>query len=149
MEYASVVWNPYHITKIRFIERVQQRFVKLQMLNSSVPKEDYEAKLKILNLMSLQHRRKLMDMTFLFKIIRGGVDSCSLVSLNFYVPPRASRSQPTFKLHSFRIDLYKNSSIIRLQSTFNALASLNNNLDINFNTLHQFKALVNSVLLSS
>ena len=146
MEYGSVIWNPYHVTKISFVEKVQQRFVKLHTLNCCVPKDDYKAKLNFLNLMSLRDRRKLMDMTFLFKIIRGGVDSCSLPFLNFYVPPRASRSQTIFRLNSFRIDLFKHTSIIRLQSTFNTLASLNHDLDINFNTLIQFKALIKSVL---
>ena len=29
VEYASVVWSPYHITKIESIEKVQKRFIKM------------------------------------------------------------------------------------------------------------------------
>ena len=66
LEYASTVWNPYFITDIDRVEKVQRRFTK------RIPNLfdlDYDQRLKNLSAHSLQIRRLIIDLIFLFKIL--------------------------------------------------------------------------------
>jgi hypothetical protein len=141
IEYGSVIWNPYQVTKINLLERVQKRFIKLQCINSNIMYHDneYVIHCKNNNLTTLTFRRKFMDLVFLFKIVNSMVDSPLVESLNFNVPNRTSRFYLCFRLPPRRIDIFKNSVMVRLQATFNDSAILNKNLDLHFNSLTEFK----------
>ena len=65
LEYCSVVWSPYTKRNTDKLERVQRRATKL-ILKSDDP---YDIHLKKLNLMSLEKRRSLADVTFLYKVL--------------------------------------------------------------------------------
>ena len=64
LEYCSVVWSPYTKRNIDKLERVQRRATRF-ILKSD---DSYDIRLKKLNLMSLEKRRSLADVTFLYKI---------------------------------------------------------------------------------
>ena len=65
-----MVWSPYTKKNTDKLERVQRRATKL-ILKSDDP---YDIRLKKLNLMSLEKRRSLADVTFLYKVLNGNID---------------------------------------------------------------------------
>ena len=72
LEYCSVVWSPHTKRDTDKLERVQRRATKL-ILNSDDP-YDTCIRLKKLNLLSLEKRRSLADVTFLYKVLNGNID---------------------------------------------------------------------------
>ena len=70
LEYCSVVRSPYTKTNTDKLERVQRRAIKL-ILKSDDP---YDIRLKKLNIMLLEKRRSLADVTFLYKVLNGNID---------------------------------------------------------------------------
>ena len=65
LDYCLVVWSPYTKRNIDLLERVQRRVTKL-ILKSDDP---YDIRLKKLNLVSLEKRRLLTDVTFLHEVL--------------------------------------------------------------------------------
>ena len=82
LEYSSIVWSPHTRRNIDLIERVQKRATKLIVKSDN----NYESFSKELNLVSLEQRRFIADVTFLYKVLNGyfNVDFSSF--LNFYCP---------------------------------------------------------------
>ena len=78
LEYRSVVWSPYTKRKIKKIEGVQRRATKFILKTE----DDYDPRLRKLNLMTLENRRVLADVTFLFKALNGITN----ININSYVP---------------------------------------------------------------
>ena len=67
VEYCSVVWSPFTKKNIEKVEKVQRRATKFILKTE----DNYETRLKKLNLMSLKNRRFLADVTFLYKALNG------------------------------------------------------------------------------
>ena len=68
LEYAISAWNPFQKQSIKILEQVQRRATKL------VPKLknlSYETRLKILDLTTLEERRKRGDLIQYYKITKG------------------------------------------------------------------------------
>ena len=65
-----MVWSPYTKRITDKLERVQRRATKF-ILKGDDP---YDIRLKKLNLMSLEKRRSLADVTFLYKVLNGNID---------------------------------------------------------------------------
>ena len=72
VENGTQVWKPYHVRNIDLIENVQRRFTKFLPGLFNVP---YMNRLNILNMKTLEERRIMNDMIFLFKMMRKLVDS--------------------------------------------------------------------------
>ena len=70
LEYCSVAWSPYTKRNTDKLQRVQRTATKL-ILKSDDP---YDIRLKKLNLLSLEKRRSLADVTFLYKVLNGNID---------------------------------------------------------------------------
>ena len=68
LEYAVQTWSPHQIGLIRLIEGVQQRFTRMIPELKSLP---YEARLKRLNLTTLEIRRIRGDLIEVYKILNG------------------------------------------------------------------------------
>ena len=68
LEYGNVMWNPRYKEDQRETEKVQRRATKLVKGISHLV---YEDRLRILELPSLQHRRRRGDMIQTFKIVSG------------------------------------------------------------------------------
>lgn len=70
LEYGNTIWCPHLRKDIESIEKVQMRATRLL---SEIKHLNYEERLKILNLLTLAHRRRRgdMDMVQTFKIIKG------------------------------------------------------------------------------
>ena len=86
-----MVWSPCTKRNIDKLERVQRRATK------SISKSDYpyDIRLKKLNLLSLEKRRSLTDVTFLYKVLHGNIDIA--ISKIIYFHSEADRFSLRFK----------------------------------------------------
>ena len=93
LEYGNSIWGPFNMEDIRLVERVQRRATRLVQDIRHLP---YEARLRILDLPSLLHRRRRGEMIEVFKIMRGLVD---ISKDDFFKPP----SSAVTRGHSLKI----------------------------------------------
>ena len=70
LAYCSVVWSRFTKRNINKLERIQRRATKF-ILKSEEP---YDVRLSKLKLLTLEQRRFLFDVTFLFKALNGYMD---------------------------------------------------------------------------
>lgn len=120
LEFASVIWNSISVTQALIIERVQKRFVRI-VYDRWIGRRvyyDYECLLNRFSLKLLSHRRTVLDLVFLHKIINGAIDSSWLISkIHFHVPFRATRQLTCFDICSpCRV-----SPLSRLQTLYNSI----------------------------
>lgn len=80
LEYCLVVWSPYTKRNIDKQEGVQRRATK-PILKSDDPCDIH---LKESNLMSLEKRQSLTDVTFLYKVLNGNIDINVSQIIDFY-----------------------------------------------------------------
>lgn len=97
LEYAVVVWAPFHAIQANRIEAIQRNFVRyaLRVLpwNDSVNLPPYEERCRLIDLDTLAARRKLLQRLFVFGLLNGDVDCNSLVSqIYINAPQRVLRS---------------------------------------------------------
>ena len=80
LEYCSVVWCPFTKRNVNKLERIQRRATRF-ILKSNEP---YDVRLSKLNLLTLEQRRFIVDVTFLFKALNGHLDVDFSQFLDFY-----------------------------------------------------------------
>lgn len=85
----------------------------------------YTWMLNKLNLMRLSHRRRFLETIFLYKSIRGLIDSRSYLSnITFFVPnSRTTRNLNTFYYSASRTNLGANSPLNRIMGAYNTYFS--------------------------
>ena len=93
LEYNVSAWMPYHIGDIRKIESVQATFTRLVCRKLNIKYNNYEHRLSILNLDTLEIRRIKYDLILIFKILHNLLD---LQFDNFFT------ISPTLKLYQLR-----------------------------------------------
>ena len=71
VEYSTPTWSPSLKGDIRKIEKIQEDFTRYACRRCNIPYKDYSDRLIKLNLQSLELRRKVNDLLFLFKTING------------------------------------------------------------------------------
>jgi hypothetical protein len=146
LEYASCVWSPHHIGKIKQIESVQRQFTKRL---SGFADFEYRERLSRLGLESLEMRRLRQDLLFTYKIVFGLVsDACSDL---FTLTSSVSGSAPCTRGHCYklfpsfkRIDARKFFFAERVILPWNSLPAENKH----FIKLSVFKRFIRSVNLS-
>jgi len=81
LEYASVIWSPYHVNQISKLVFVQRRFTKRIAGLRDIP---YVERLKKLQLESLETRRLRNDLPFTYTVLFGiaSADWSSMFSFN-------------------------------------------------------------------
>lgn len=149
LEYASPVWSPHHVTKIESLEKVQKAYIKMMCYNHfkvEFHRKDYNMHCFNNRILTLENRRKLLDLTFLYKIANNLLDTSLLSLLNFFVPARLTRRHPTFYVPQNRVDILKYSPLRRLQSDFNFLLNNSDNCIDLFET--SFRTFRSSVIVS-
>ena len=77
LEYNTSIWNSSSISNIKAVEQVQRTFTRKLLQKLNTPFNNYDDRLKILNLESLQLRRLHFDLILVYKIIHG------LIEINF------------------------------------------------------------------
>lgn len=122
LEYCSVVWSPQYQNHIDTLESVQRKFLRLLSYKIKKPilDHDYTEIMSSNNIMTLQCRRNMQDVVFLYKILHNMINSPELLEkINFRINIRNTRSHLTFKLNRQRTNLGEFSSIHRMQSMGN------------------------------
>ena len=145
LSFGSVIWNPRYDIYIDKIEQVQHKFIKYLNNKFYTPNTDISTIKKNLNLLSLEDRRQLYDVKFVYKIMNNMIDSASLVSLiNINVPTHDTRNKYFFRIYLSSTNYHLNSPLNRCCKSYNTFLNLVN-LDICFfslttfsNTLKQF-----------
>ncbi|CAH2098975.1 unnamed protein product [Euphydryas editha] len=120
LEYCSVVWSPGYRVHSDRIERIQKRFLFHLAYGDFKCKElfTYEARLSYYNILMLKDRRRIADIIFLAKLLKGSIDAPELVErLKFLVPREGSRlhNRKTFSLPKIKSNLGRHSPIYRMQ----------------------------------
>ncbi|KAI5707382.1 hypothetical protein M8J77_004742 [Diaphorina citri] len=122
LEYCSVVWSPQYQVHINTLEAVQKKFLRLLAYKDKTPILDhnYEPIMSSHNIVSLQHRRDIQDLTFLYKLLHNLINSPELLAkLNLWVNSRNTRSHLTFKLTKSHTNVGEFSPLQRFQSMGN------------------------------
>ena len=127
LEYGAIIWSPHCSTHIARIEKIQKRFIRysLPYLENIYPLPSYESRCLHLGMISLEKRRKIQSMLFIYDSINSNIDSIELLNkIQFYVPYRLSlRHRNLFYVGLYHRNYVLNSPIIR---SLNHLNSLNN-----------------------
>jgi len=131
LEYASVIWSPYHVDQISKLESVQRRFTKRIAELRDMP---YVERLKKLQLESLETRRLCNDLLFTYKVLFGlaSPDWSSMFSFN---------SASITRGHSYKLFGKISRVNIRHQFFCNRVVNVWNNLpatDVNFKSFRAF-----------
>src|SRR6266568_6839961 len=72
LEFASPIWSPISISHIKTLESVQRYFTNKIPTCTFL---SYNRRLEILNLDSLQKRREVADLVFIFTVLNGSTNS--------------------------------------------------------------------------
>uniref|UniRef100_A0A8D8QDZ0 Uncharacterized protein n=1 Tax=Cacopsylla melanoneura TaxID=428564 RepID=A0A8D8QDZ0_9HEMI len=124
MEYP--VWSPHYEYQKKLLESVQHRFLKFLAFKTKqqIPNHDYKAIEKTHNIINLEARRQIYDLTFLHKIINNEIHSSDLLSdIHIKIPSRQTRNKATFELKKHRNNLGEYATLHRCQKLWN-LASV-------------------------
>ncbi|GMS85935.1 hypothetical protein PENTCL1PPCAC_8110, partial [Pristionchus entomophagus] len=71
LEYGSVVWSPHTVILANQIEDVQRNFSRRLFARCQIPYSLYPDRISLLSLQTLEHRRFISDILFLYKSIHG------------------------------------------------------------------------------
>lgn len=146
-EYGSVIWPPYQSGNKSKLEKIQQKFLRFISIKCSIPREphtSYIPLLTILNLKTLEQRRTVLDLCFLYKLLVGDIDCPDFLShLSFNTPTRNTRSKILFPLNLKITNYANNTPYNRLMQTVN-----NHEIELfNSPNVHSFKLLCNYRML--
>jgi hypothetical protein len=121
LEFSSQIWSPQYEVHKQLIERIQKIFVKHLSFRQRIRLDSYMDSINHFKMDTLESRRVLLDMRFLYDIMRGGVDSFYLTgSISIHVPlPRRTRRNVPFHVDTFSSNYTRNSVINRLLETYN------------------------------
>ncbi|KAL4088860.1 hypothetical protein QTP88_023944 [Uroleucon formosanum] len=131
LEYGSVVWDPYTVSDINQLERVQLRFLRFCCFVLGIPHlaHDYTNIANILGLPTLAERRRTLNLKFIRGLITNHIDSpCLLSKINFKVPSHISRSHVTFLIPTANTNYLQNEPLRRIMSLANEDPSFDDNL---------------------
>ena len=116
---------PLFSKDINKLEKIQKRFTTIAFNRCNIPFTSYEDRLQKIGYLSLQNRRLLLDLVYLYKIIH------RLCELKFDDYFTSSRPQYNLRSHSFQIkpklnyksSHFHNSFFHRVPSSWNGLPS--------------------------
>lgn len=117
------------MTWILRLESVQKRFVRLALRNlpwrDPVNLPPYPNRCLLLDLETLEQRRKIQQATFVAKLLNGEVDCPVLLSqLNFRVPHRSLRNNSLLQLSYHRTAYGYNEPLTAVIRVFSSMESL-------------------------
>jgi hypothetical protein len=121
---VATIWSPHYDVYIKRLERVQKRFIWHVSFQSGLATKlpSYTERLLSIHMISLKNRHRMLDLLFLHKMVRGGLDCPGLFAqIQFHVPynlPRVARFVP-FAIRGSKSNLGHHSIINRLQRQYN------------------------------
>ena len=124
LENANLVWMPHQLHWNLRIERVQRRFMRMALRDLPWRQPDnlppYSDRCRLLNLDTLERRRKMQQVLFVAKLLNGEVDSPKLLSLlSFRAPHRALRPASLLTNRYHRTNFGRNEPIASCIRMFN------------------------------
>jgi hypothetical protein len=98
LEYANCVWQPFYVTHINRIERIQEKFIKHALRqfrwNVNLDLSPYENRCRVLVMETLKKKRDVARVLLVFDLLSGKIDSPKLLSqINLSVPSYQTRGQ--------------------------------------------------------
>lgn len=150
LNFASVIWNPQYDVYINKLEGVQNKFISY-INKKYFPhiNNDHRFIRKNINIISLENRRQITDMKFIFKAANNLIDSVDVVNnLNYLVPSYNTRQTYLFFRHPSSTNYYLNSPLQRAIQTYNTLSQSIIPLDIFSNSLITFHNCLKSHFLN-
>ena len=131
LEFASVCWFPHYNLYKHRIERIQNKF--LSILNRKFPGNS-------VSLPSLQERRSILDILFLYKLFNNLIDSPALLEkFLFKLPSYRTRSNELFCVQTYKTNSAMYSPLNRIVSIYNNMLYTFPALDLFSCNLHYFK----------
>lgn len=124
LEYGAMIWSPYTNEHISRIEKIQRRFIKFALphLSNVEPLPSYEVCCMHLGMETLEDRRKIQSMLFVFDLVNGNIDCSDLLEkIPFNVPHRSLRHNEIFYEAFHRFNYILNSPLTRTFKYFNLL----------------------------
>ena len=123
-ECCSFVWSPHTSRNISKLERIQRRATKFILKTN----DDYEQRRKKLNLLSLEQRRFLFDVLFLYKSLNGYINIDLFTYVQFFSDsdgyPLRGKDECTPKKNYARTNTFK------LISSFSRIVDMSNTLPL-------------------
>lgn len=102
IEFASQIWNPQWVTLNFELEKVQKKFTRFLIFKSRQPRMEYTERLNCFQMISLEQRRTLADLLFLYNLVHNiaNVDFSDRIILQtqHYV----MREPPSFRISNSR-----------------------------------------------
>lgn len=143
LEYCSPVWNPIYNCYINRIESIQKKFLRYIQFRSKTYLPDYHSRCRKFHILPLNERRKIADMSLLFKLFDGTADCSELVGrIGLRVPSHTLRNHRPLNVPSVHCIYRKNSYMIRASRTFNALCESVDDLDLFFTSVSKLKKIM-------
>jgi hypothetical protein len=109
LEFACQVWNPFYSTHIKRIESVQKQFLLFALKslnwNDNLRLPPYKHRLLLLDMNTLEDRRKALSCIFVFKVLTSKISSPFLLeSVKFVCPQRNLRIYVPIKETFFNVN---------------------------------------------
>lgn len=147
LEYCTVVWRPHYATHSLRLERVQKRFLRHLSFSAdkAIKAASYNVRLRHFRMQSLESRRNIADVMFLFKVLRNDIDCPQLLAtLSLRAPARMPRTPITPLCPPLRRSVLGSCSPVpRLCKLLNRCSHVT---DIHHDTSRTFKKSVTSIL---
>ena len=144
LEYATIIWSPYHIKDINNVESVQRRFTKRI---AGLRDLTYADRLNVLNIDSLEVRRLRFDLLYTYKALFSliQVDWTSMFKFNSVSFTRGH----CYKLYAktSRVNVRHNFFCNRVVSAWNSLPAETEHFS-SYNSFKSFLLHVNIATLS-
>ena len=135
LEYAAPVWNPHWQYDKDKLEKVQQRATRVESLRGY----SYEERLKKLDLLSLENRRRRGDLIQMFKYFKG------FDKIHFYRQPEIIDNERKIRGHNLKLRRQLISNTQRYNFFTNRVVNDWNKLEkepINAVTVNHFKNII-------
>lgn len=142
LEYASVIWSPHYQCHVYSLEKIQNRFLRYVHFKNTgqydwnIPKNHI---LEFCNLQTLEKRRQINNILYLYKLLHADVDDSdflSLISLN--VPSHSTRSLNTFYISGTpHTNIHLNSPLYKICNSYNTIQTNCDIFDVKYKTLRR------------
>ena len=147
LEYCALIWYPIYNIHKDHIESLQRKFLKFisYVVDGVYPPIglDHSLLLARFNLTTLNTRRAISVIRFLYNLVNYRIDCIYLLNkLSFLVPRMCARNSRTFYSAPKRTNVLVKSPIALMMDLFN---SLNSVCDIHFDSIYRISELVITV----
>ena len=138
-EYGALIWYPIYQCHVDNIESPQRRFLKYLSFkeDGTYPPRGIDNNLLLdrFQLPSLELRRAIVSIKFLYNLLHNNIDCSFLLNkLSFFVPRLAGRNNYTFICDTPRRNYLVRSPVFIISNNFNKICQL---CDIHQNSLNQ------------